>query len=58
MEQKAKNVGNFLKEALLKIGNLLSTILKLLQAILALVAFILFLKQLLELLMLLLFKKK
>ena len=57
MEQKAKNVGKFLKEGLEKIGNLISTILKVVGAILAIISFIKFLKQLMELLMLLLFGK-
>lgn len=57
MEQKAKNVGKFLKDALEKIGNLISTILKVVGAILAIISFIKFLKQLMELLMLLLFGK-
>jgi len=57
MEQKAKNVGKFLKDGLEKIMNLISTILKVVGAILAIIAFIKFLKQLMELLMLLLFGK-
>lgn len=57
MEQKAKNVGKFLKDGLEKIMNLVSTILKVVGAILAIIAFMKFLKQLMELLMLLLFGK-
>jgi len=57
MEQKAKNVGKFLKDGLEKIMNLISTILKVVGAILAIISFINFLKQLMELLMLLLFGK-
>ena len=57
MEQKAKNVGKFLKDGLEKIMNLISTILKVVGAILAILAFIKFLKQMLEVLMLILFSK-